>query len=138
MYTFNVSGTVPAASDPYQSGVCNIGPAEIARRRAFGNLGAIVTLVLFAGLVVVGAPHWTRLVLFIPAAGAASGYLQAMLHFCSGFGSRGVFNFGELGTVHEVLDPVAKARDRRRSMEISLGALALGIAVALIAALLPV
>ena len=121
----------------YSPGVCNIGPAEIARRRRAGHAGLLVSIVVLAVLVVVGAPHWTRLVLVLTAGASASGYLQAFFHFCAGFGSRGVYNFGPLGTVQDVTDPQAQARDRARSIQIGLGSLAIGLAVAVVAVLLP-
>jgi len=85
----------------------------------------------------IGAPSWTRLVVALPASLAASGYIQAQLRFCAGFGSRGVFNFGPLGKTHEVHDPDALARDRARSRQIGLASLAIGAVVAAAAALLP-
>jgi hypothetical protein len=122
----------------YSPGVCNIGPAEIARRRMAGHLGLLASVVVLAALVAVGAPHWTRLVLVLTAGVSASGYLQAWFHFCAGFGSRGVYNFGPVGTVQEVVDPAARARDRARSMQIGVGSIAIGAAVAIVAALLPI
>jgi hypothetical protein len=122
----------------YEPGVCNIGPAEIARRRRSGHAGLLVSVVLFAALVAVGAPHWTRLLLVLTAAVSASGYLQAWFHFCAGFGSRGVYNFGPLGTVQSVADAAARARDRRRSLEIGLAGLAAGLVVGIGAVLLPI
>jgi hypothetical protein len=122
----------------YQPGVCNIGPAEIRRRRMAGHVGALVTAAAFIGLVAVDAPPITRLVLILPAAGAASGYIQAQLKFCAGFGSRGVFNFDSLGTWTTVTDREALARDRRRSREIAGMALAAGVVVGVVAALLPI
>lgn len=133
----SAAGLGPLNVVSYSPGVCNIGPAEIARRRMAGHLGLAVTMVVFAALVVVGAPHWTRLVLVLPAGGSASGYLQAWFHFCAGFGSRGIYNFGPLGTVQEVADPQARARDRAQSMRIGLGSVAIGVVVAVVAALLP-
>jgi len=128
----------PLDAGGYSPGVCNIGSAEIGRRRMAGHLGLAVSAAVLAALVLVGAPHWMRLILFLPAGASASGYLQAWFHFCAGFGSRGVFNFGPLGTVHEVADPQAKKRDRARSMQIGIGSLAIGAAVAVVAALLPI
>ncbi len=127
----------PSQSE-YRAGVCNIGPAEIARRRRFGHIGLAATVALFAGLVAVGAPQPLRLIVALPAAGSASGYLQAFLHFCAGFGSSGVYNFGSLGTAEVVTDPVARARDRAMSLRIAIAALAIGVAVGVVAALLPV
>ena len=126
----------PPRSD-YEPGVCNIGPAEIRRRRMAGHVGAIATLVVLAVLVVLDAPPVARLILILPAAGAASGYLQAWLKFCAVFGSRGVFNFGSLGDWTKITDDDALARDRRRSREIGLMALAIGVVIGIGAALLP-
>jgi ferric-dicitrate binding protein FerR (iron transport regulator) len=125
-------------SGEYRPGVCNIRPAEIARRRMAGHVGLIATLGLLAFLVVIGAPPITRLIAVLPAAASASGYLQAWLRFCAGFGSRGIFNFGELGATEVVADAEARAVDRRRSRQIGLAALAVGVIVAVVAALLPV
>ena len=122
----------------YEPGVCNIGPEEIARRRRSGHLGLIVSVVLLGALLVVGAPPWSRLLLVLTAAVSASGYLQAWLHFCAGFGSTGVDNFGPVGTVEQVDDASAKSRDRRRSLEIGLASLAIGLAVGIGAFLLPI
>jgi hypothetical protein len=121
----------------YQPGVCNIGPAEIARRRRSGHIGLAITIVLFVVLVVLHVQPLVRLIVGLPAAGAASGYLQAAFRFCMGFASRGIFNFGELGQTHDVVDPEAHARDRSRANRILLGALAVGIVVAIIAVVVP-
>ena len=134
----SMPGLVYQDPNTYRPGVCNIGPAEITRRRRSGHAGLIVSIVLFGALVAVGAPHWTRLVLVLTAGVSASGYLQAWFHFCAGFGSRGVYNFGPVGTVQEVVDPAARARDRARSMQIGVGSIAIGAAVAIVAALLPI
>jgi hypothetical protein len=124
--------------DGYQPGVCNIGPAEIARRRNFGHVGLAATLVLYAVLVALGVPSWIRFLVAIPAAGAASGYLQAYSHFCAGFGGSGVYDFGAVGTTIQVTDAEALAADRAKSRRISLGSLLIGVLVGLVAVLLPV
>jgi hypothetical protein len=122
----------------YQAGVCNIGPEEIARRRRAGHVGLAISLALFIGLVVVGAPPILRLVLFLPVAAAASGYLQAWLRFCAGFGSRGIYNFGRIGETFAVPDDQARARDRRKANQLGLAAALIGVVVAIVAVLLPV
>lgn len=126
-----------ALQNAYQPGVCNIGPEEIARRRRAGYVGLLVTLAVLAVLVVINAPPLARLIAILPAAGSASGYLQAWLKFCAGFGSRGIFNFGPLGESSAVGDADARARDRRRSRQIGLASLGIGIVVGIIAVLLP-
>ena len=67
----------------------------------------------------------------------ASGYLQAWLKFCAGFGAAGVFNFGDRGTTNAVVDAEARRKDRAKAMQISLTAFAIGIAVGVVAVLLP-
>ena len=74
----------------------------------------------------------------IPATVSASGYLQAWLKFCAGFGAIGVRNFGPLGRTEAVDDEAARAADRRRAREIGLMSFGVGVAVALLAVALPV
>jgi hypothetical protein len=101
-------------------------------------VGLAASLILFAALLAVGAPHLVRLLLVLPAGVAATGYLQAQLHFCAGFGSAGIYNFGELGAVQKVADEQARRRDRRRSLEIGVASLVIGLAVGIGAFLLPI
>jgi hypothetical protein len=122
----------------YQAGVCNIGPAEIRRRRTVGHVGLAAFLVLLAGLVVVDAPAATRLLVAMPATLSASGYLQAWVKFCANYGWRGIFNVGEIGDDALVADRAARAADRRLALRIGLGSLAIGLAAGVIAMLLPI
>jgi hypothetical protein len=124
------------SDEGYLSGTCNIGPAEIARRRRAGHVGLGAAIVLLAGLVAIDAPPLSRLLVVLPAA-AASGYLQARLRFCAGFGSRGIYNFGELGQTVQVEDAEARRRDRARATQIGLASVAIGVAVGLVAVGLP-
>lgn len=122
----------------YQPGVCNIGPAEIAARRRSGHVGSVATVLLFLVLVAIDASPGWRLLLFLPAAGAASGYLQAALHFCANFGLRGVFNFSNrLRNTESVLAVGARARDRRKALQIIGLSVVVGAVVAIVAYLLP-
>ena len=121
----------------YEPGVCNIGPAEIARRRRAGHVGLVVTLGLLATLILFDVHPLARLAVIVPAAISASGYLQARLKFCAGFGQLGVFNLGSLGERTAITDADALARDRRRARQISLTSFAIGIAVGVVAVLLP-
>jgi hypothetical protein len=108
----------PTPRSDYAPGVCNIGSAEIAARRRFGHLGLAVTVAFAAIVLAIDAPLWLRLLVFFPAAGAATGYLQAALHFCAGFAMRGVYNFGRLGQIAGVDGEAARVADRRRATEI--------------------
>jgi hypothetical protein len=128
----------PLPTTEYTPGVCNIGPAEIARRRRAGHTGVLLTVIAFTALVLIDAPPIARLLLVFPAAVAASGYLQAWLRFCAAFGRLGVFNFGDVGGTERVGDGDAKRRDRRRANEIGLASLGVGLVVAVAAFLLPI
>jgi len=121
----------------YEPGVCNIGPAEIARRRRAGHVGVVATIALFAFLVVIGAPDWTRALVALPAALAASGYLQAALRFCAAFGMGGVFNFGNRDAMQKIEDEEARARDRARALRIVAAAAVIGLATGAVAVVLP-
>ncbi len=137
---FAIRSSTSARTEPgeYRPGVCNIGPAEIARRRRTGHTGVIATVVLLAVLIVVHAPTPLRLLAFVPAAVAASGYLQAWLRFCAGFGWLGVLNFGDVGTTDMVGSAEDRAQDRAMAIRIGLASAATGLVVALLAFLLPV
>ena len=137
MASANFSDLGTPTQDDYIAGTCNIGPAEIARRRQAGHVGLVATVALFVGLVAIGAPQPVRLAVALPAAAAASGYLQAFLHFCAGFGSRGMYNFDDLGTTQLISDPASRARDMLMSARIGIAAVAIGVAVGIVAALLP-
>lgn len=128
----------PGVNAEYRPGVCNIGPAEIRRRRWTGHVGLVAAVVLLAALVVLDAPPITRLVVGIPAMISASGYLQAWLKFCAGFAQIGVYNFGERGDTRKVIDPEAHRRDLAKGRRIGIAAGVIGAGVALVAVLLPV
>jgi len=121
----------------YQPGVCNIGPAEIRRRRQIGYLGLAGAVALGLVLLAVDAPAWTRLAVALPVAGALSGLIQAQLRFCAGFGMAGVQNMGELGEQVTVEDQAARAADRRKALLIQGAAIAGGLAAGVAFALLP-
>ena len=137
--TFAATGTqTTLAPADYQPGVCNIGSAEVARRRRAGHIGLAAALALLAVLVAIDAPNWTRLLITLPAVVAASGYIQARVKFCAGFGSRGIFNFGEVGPSERVADDADRARDRARARQIGAASIAIGLAAGVIAAALPI
>jgi len=119
-------------TDQYVPGSCNIGPAEIALRRRAGHAGLVVTAALGAALLRSDLPRAWRLTLAVPAAGAASGYLQAHERFCADFGWRGVYNFDRRGQEQPVAGDNALAQDRRKAMRIAAASAAIGVGVALV------
>ena len=120
-------------TDQYVPGSCNIGPAEIALRRRAGHAGLVVTAALGAALLRSDLPRAWRLTLAVPAAGAASGYLQARQRFCANFGWRGVYNFDRLGQERPVTGDHTQTEDRRRAWQITAASAAIGAGVALVA-----
>jgi hypothetical protein len=120
-----------AAHAEYVPGVCNIGPAEIRRRRQSGWLGLGATVLLWAVFFIFRVPAPWRVLLFFPAMIGATGFFQAALHFCAGFGMRGVFNFGaDVGKTETIEQVEFRRKDRRKARMISLYAALVGIAFA--------
>jgi hypothetical protein len=125
------------APDGYVPGACNIGPAEIARRRRTGYLGIGAAGALAVALVALDAPTAARWLVALPLAGGATGLLQARFRFCAGFGMAGVRNFGELGSMEKVEDAGARRADRNRALAIFGASAAIGVAGAAAFVLLP-
>jgi hypothetical protein len=123
--------------DGYQAGVCNIGPAEIRRRRRSGYVGVAAAIVIAVTLVVIDAPSISRLLVAVPLAAGLSGLIQAQLRFCANYGWRGIRNLGAIGDAQRVDDTASRAEDRRRSLQILSASALGGLSVAILFALLP-
>lgn len=129
----------PAPGGDYVAGACNIGPWEIRRRRLTAIAAFGAAAVLFAVLVAIGAPSWTRLVLLLPLWGGAISWLQARRHFCVAYAMGGFANFGDgEGTRRSVVDPVQRAADRRATVVLVRDAFLLAIVPTIVAIVLPV
>jgi hypothetical protein len=121
----------------YQPGVCNIGPAEIRRRRLSGWVGlGIAVVYLIVAFAFAWPPVW-RLLVALPAFLSAQGFLQAAFHFCVGFASRGLYNFGALGSEESVQDAEFRKKDQRKALQITLLATGIALVVAVVAFLIP-
>ena len=123
--------------DSYQAGACNIGPAEIARRRRSGIVGLAVTAALAVALVVADATPIVRLAVAVPLFVGILGLVQARMRFCVGFAMGGLTNFGDLGGQTKVADSAAVRADRRRAMGVTLAVAAVAGVLAVGFALLP-
>ena len=44
------------------------------------------------------------------------GWVQSRKKFCLAYGLTGTFNFGKLGQISRVADPIARAADRRTAL----------------------
>jgi hypothetical protein len=126
------------ATNIYQPGVCNIGPAEIRQRRITGWIGLAFTVAFLVLAFAVGFPPLLRLIAFIPATLGATGFLQGAFHFCVRFGTQGLFNFGEIGTEEAVHEKEYRRLDQRKAIQIVVYSVLIGVVVAVGAFLIPV
>lgn len=137
-----IAPIVPVAEpggDGYVPGVCNIGPMEIRRRRAFAIAGFAAAAVLFGVLVAVDAPAWTRLFLLLPLMGGTFSWLQARRRFCAGFAMAGIANFGGAEDLQKgVQDAEARRADIAGVRRMTRDAFLIALPITLLAVLLPV
>jgi len=122
----------------YQPGACNIGPAEIARRRRAGIVGVAVALVLAVVLILADVAPVLRLAVVAPLFVGILGFVQARLRFCVGFAAAGLRNLGALGDGSKVDDRAARSADLRRAAIVAIAVAAVSGAIAVGFALLPI
>jgi len=102
--------------DHYTAGVCNIGPAEIRKRRTVAIVGIGLLIVGILSLHRTHASHYARLSIFMPAMIFAVGFVQSRKKFCLAFGFMGTFNFGKARDLARVASPEDRARDRKTAL----------------------
>lgn len=119
--------------DKYIPGVCNIGPAEIKKRKQAGLIGFIVTVVLWVLFIWFDISSIWRLTLFIPAMMSATGFLQAYMHFCAYFGFASLFNFGDVGKTDSVQQAEFRVKDRKKAWRIIIFSVIIGAVIAILA-----
>jgi hypothetical protein len=135
------SSTAPIriVDDGYQPGVCNIGTWEIRRRRAGAFVAFVIGLGAFGLMVAGGVPAPVRLLLVFPFWGGAFSWLQARRRFCAAFAMGGVSNFGDNPAARmRVADPAAHHQDLLAVLRMTRDSFVVGLALALVAVLLPV
>ena len=115
---------------------CNIGPAEIARRRRSAIAFTIVAGIVAAAMVAFHVPPAGRLLIFLFATGAAINWLQVVHRFCVAFGAFGLENFGRLGEEIKV-DPAQRAVDRRKVAQLLVEGSLIGAVVTLALVVVP-
>jgi hypothetical protein len=121
----------------YVAGTCNIGEKEIRRRQFVAVLGLFLSIVTLITLISMNAPRGARVGIFIPFLITAIGYVQARSKFCLAFGFAGTFNFGKLGELSRVSDPVSKAADRATALGILGKSFVLAIIATVVVLVLP-
>jgi hypothetical protein len=100
-------------SQEYIPGSCNIGKGEIRRRQVVALAGAVISTTSLVGLISTDAARSARFSLFIPLMIFAIGFVQSRKKFCLAYGLAGTFNFGGLGQISRVSDPISKKADRK-------------------------
>ena len=122
-------------SQEYVAGSCNIGTGEVRRRQVVALAGAVISVTSLIGLIGTDAARSARLTLFFPLMVFAIGFIQSRKKFCLAYGFMGTFNFGKLGQISRVSDPIAKKADRKTALTILAQSilLALGLTLATLA-----
>ena len=93
----------------YIAGSCNIGTREIMRRRIVALSGLLFAVVTASAVLAEGANKSTRWVLFVPLLVASIGWIQSRRKFCLAYGLAGTFNFGRMGDIMRVNDPISRS-----------------------------
>jgi hypothetical protein len=128
MSTTDMSTVAPACK-------ANISSAGRRIRMRFGTLWLGISGVLLLGLIALKAPWYCRLLLFLPAALSAVGFLQAGRNTCIRRAAEGTFEHEDLSMTKAPDDEVAVSRKvaggiRRDMILIGLAAAAIGVATA--------
>ena len=106
------------AQADYIPGSCNIGEGEINRRRIVAAIGFVLSLSALTTFITTDVSQSARVGIFIPLLVMSIGWVQSRKKFCLAYGFTGTFNFGKLGQISRVADPIARAADRRTALMI--------------------
>lgn len=122
----------------YIPGTCNIGAAEIKKRK----VGTIISAILMVGVLILfqlmSIDGIWRFFLFFPATLFAINFLQVYFKFCVAFGLKGVFNFGDLGKSNSRVSSEHRRKDRKKSILMIGSGLLFGLAVSILYYFLPI
>lgn len=121
----------------YIPGTCNIGAGEVSRRRLVAFIGLALSLVAFITFISMETPRSARISIFIPLLVTTIGWLQARKKFCLAFGIAGTFNFGKMGQLSRVADPISRAADRSAAIKLLAQSTAYAAAITAIVIALP-
>ena len=124
-------------SQEYVAGSCNIGNGEVRRRQVVALAGAVISVTSLVGLLNTDASRSARISLFFPLMFFAIGFIQSRKKFCLAYGFMGTFNFGKLGQISKVSDPIAKKADRKTALTILAQSILLALGLTLATFALP-
>jgi hypothetical protein len=120
----------------YIPGACNIGKAEIKKRRQFGMIGLFLTAFTYSLFVYFDVSRGVRFLTFIPALISAIGFLQARMRFCVYDGFAEMFNFDSLGKSGKVENQDFVNKDKKRARLIIYASVLIGLIFGLIAVII--
>jgi hypothetical protein len=120
----------------YIPGMCNINPAEIAKRQRIGVIGLTATVLLLVVFISFDAPWWIRLILLIPAFTSATGFLQAKNKFCVGFAGANMHH-ADGGEAVKITDTKSLLLDKIKARKINLQAFLIASIVTIITVFIP-
>lgn len=113
----------------------NLGPRERRKRRLLGVVALTVGVAAAFVLVVMGAPRWSRLVIFFPMWMAGLGLLQAREKTCIALAARGTCNLDD--GEEKLTDETLADELRRKARWINRRALVTAAATTLLALAFP-
>jgi hypothetical protein len=126
------------SEDLYIAGSCNIGTREIMRRRIVALSGLLFAVITASMVLAQDSNKSTRWAVFLPLLVASIGWIQSRRKFCLAYGLAGTFNFGRMGDIKRVNDPISRNADRKTALTILLQAIGLAFALTLVFYFLPV
>jgi len=125
------------SSATYIPGTCNLGKSEIRQRKIVGLVGLFFSVSSLVGLMSINAAREARLGIFLPLLVASVGFVQVRSKFCLAYGFAGTFNFGKLGDIARVSDPMNRRADRATALKILLKSFLLASIATLVVFVLP-
>ncbi len=125
------------SSSTYIPGTCNLGANEIRQRKLVGLVGLFFSMSSLIGLISIEAAREARLGIFLPLMVASVGFVQVRNKFCLAYGFAGTFNFGKLGDISRVNDPINRSADRVASVKVLLKSFLLASIATLVVFVLP-
>ena len=126
------------SEESYIAGSCNIGTREIMRRRIVALSGLLFAVITASIVLAQDSTRSTRWAVFLPLLVAAIGWIQSRRKFCLAYGLAGTFNFGRMGEIKRVNDPISRNADRKTALTILLLSIGLAFAITLVFYFLPI
>jgi hypothetical protein len=117
----------------YQAGVCNIGGAEVAKRKQLSYVGGLIFILFLLTAVIQDFSLTQTSVAMAPAILFSVGFIQSRRKFCLAYGLMGTFNFAKIGTLTRIEDRDSLKADRGTAISILLQSLGLALLLTSIA-----